>query len=253
MSGAHVLHDALLQPATGGRSQPRQGAGVFVSKNPKQLRKTVVSVHADPGPPVTLTRVGDVGAISPAIEKYLADLADAVASEERERGRSRKVTVDILGRYRFDRDLVPVCKTPQVTVTFRTVHSAKGLEADFIVIPNMTSGLYGFPSNIVDDPVLNLAMAEPDPFPHAEERRLFYVALTCARREVRLVTVAGQESPFVVELIRDGLVQIEEADGADAVEVCPQCSNGTLSRRTGRYGEFWGCSTFPRCRYTRSL
>ena len=44
-------------------------------------------------------------------------------------------------------------------------------------------GRYGFPSEIVDDPVLDDAEAQPDAFVHAEERRLFYRAvLEGARR-----------------------------------------------------------------------
>ncbi|MBQ9469391.1 MAG: topoisomerase DNA-binding C4 zinc finger domain-containing protein [Bacteroidales bacterium] len=29
---------------------------------------------------------------------------------------------------------------------------------------------------------------------------------------------------------------------------CPRCSGG-LVLRNGRYGKFYGCSNFPRCRY----
>lgn len=47
--------------------------------------------------------------------------------------------------------------------------------------------------------MLDLAMADPDPYPHAEERRLFYVALTRARRGLRVVRCRREESPFVVE------------------------------------------------------
>ncbi|MBW4770309.1 NERD domain-containing protein [Prevotella jejuni] len=31
--------------------------------------------------------------------------------------------------------------------------------------------------------------------------------------------------------------------------VCPRCG-GTLVRREGRYGSFWGCSNYPNCRFT---
>ena len=48
------------------------------------------------------------------------------------------------------------------------------------MMPNPTTGTYGFPSDIAGDPVLHLAMPSPDTFTHAEERRLFYVALTRA-------------------------------------------------------------------------
>lgn len=36
-----------------------------------------------------------------------------------------------------------------------------------------------------------------------------------------------------------------------AEKVCPRCG-GELRRRSGRYGEFFGCSGFPACRYTEN-
>ena len=34
-------------------------------------------------------------------------------------------------------------------------------------------------------------------------------------------------------------------------ELCPQCGRGVLLKRSGKYGEFYGCSNYPSCRYTR--
>jgi len=31
---------------------------------------------------------------------------------------------------------------------------------------------------------------------------------------------------------------------------CPSCATGTLVRRTGTAGPFWGCSAYPNCKYT---
>ncbi len=31
---------------------------------------------------------------------------------------------------------------------------------------------------------------------------------------------------------------------------CPRC-NGVLVRRIGKFGQFWGCSNFPRCHFTK--
>lgn len=39
------------------------------------------------------------------------------------------------------------------------------------------------------------------------------------------------------------------SEAAMKVKVCPKCGN-VLKRRTGKYGEFWGCTSFPDCRYT---
>ncbi|WP_268877755.1 topoisomerase DNA-binding C4 zinc finger domain-containing protein [Priestia abyssalis] len=34
--------------------------------------------------------------------------------------------------------------------------------------------------------------------------------------------------------------------------VCPKCG-GELSMRKGKYGSFYGCSNFPKCRYTKQV
>ena len=35
-------------------------------------------------------------------------------------------------------------------------------------------------------------------------------------------------------------------------KICPRCGQ-TMKKRNGRYGEFWGCSGYPGCRYTENL
>jgi DNA helicase-4 len=106
----------------------------------------------------------------------------------------------------------------------------------------------GFPSRIEDDPVLQLAMPSEDAFADSEERRLFYVALTRAKKSVTLVTVTHKESPFITELVKDCQIEVSDLAGAIvANKVCPVCQKGFLVQRTGRYGLFMGCSRFPRC------
>lgn len=36
------------------------------------------------------------------------------------------------------------------------------------------------------------------------------------------------------------------------LKLCPRCGE-ILQRRNGRFGEFWGCSGYPRCRYTENI
>lgn len=40
--------------------------------------------------------------------------------------------------------------------------------------------------------------------------------------------------------------------GTDAIKICPKCQM-PMKKRSGRYGEFWGCTGFPKCRYTENL
>lgn len=43
-----------------------------------------------------------------------------------------------------------------------------------------------------------------------------------------------------------------KSDGSDP-RVCPNCGNGQLSLKLGKFGAFVGCSNYPECRYTRPL
>ena len=224
-------------------------ARTFVSKNPNQFNKPMRSAHQDPGVAVAVIRADDVVG---ALASYLGDLSAAVADGRIPSERSGTVSVDVLGRYGFERDVLPRHPPSNLHVTFRTVHGSKGLEADYIVLPGMTTGTYGFPSNIADDPVLDLAMPAPESFAHAEERRLFYVALTRARRGVTLITSPLRMSPFVVELLDDPHVTVT-GDSDAPIEVCPLCGQGTMVERNSKFGPFLGCSTFPACKHKRDL
>lgn len=222
-------------------------SSAFVNKNPRQLRKQVRSIHPERGPCIQLIRDKDPAR---ALQQFLQRLSKEIESEEVLSGKHARTTVDVLGRYRHDKELMPKDIPSNIDVKFRTVHGSKGLEADYIVIANAKSGVYGFPSTIADDPVLDLAMSERDTFEHAEERRLFYVALTRARRQVIVLSPPGLESPFVIELNDSKDVEQIGADGdtAAGLKICSICGLGTLVPRQGPYGEFLGCSRFPACR-----
>lgn len=118
---------------------------------------------------------------------------------------------------------------------------------------NVSQG--AFPSAIRDDPLLELVMLSGDSYPHAEERRLFYVALTRARESVLLVSRAGKESPFLAELAKAQHVTVSH-DGSNAhQQTCPDCRLGRQVVRTRRSDghPFRGCSRYPQCTWTAGL
>lgn len=218
-------------------------SSTFVRKNPKQIAKTVRSLNPDAADAVRIFRVADARQASAGVQARLAEIATEAAD------RGRKLTVFLLGRYKSDSIAMPATYDHRwLDVKFSTVHASKGLEADHVIVTGMSTDGLGFPSRVIDDPVLQLAMPSGDDYPHAEERRLFYVAITRARATVTLITVARKESAFVTELMREQKIEVRNVDGSeDMTSICPQCGKGFLITRSSRFGRFIGCTAFPRC------
>ncbi len=86
-------------------------------------------------------------------------------------------------------------------IEFLTVHKSKGLEADYVILLQCNKDIYGFPSLISDDPVLNHVLTKSDQFPYGEERRLFYVAITRAKIKTIILYNRNFPSVFVEEFL----------------------------------------------------
>ena len=126
----------------------------------------------------------------------------------------------LLGRFNVDQFRLAHCSKfnlssdgiefrprPDLKIRFLTVHQSKGLEADYVIILNNREAKLGFPAHVKDPPLKSelVKIAEElrlDQVSVNEERRLFYVALTRAKKQVILLTVDGKESSFIKELRR---------------------------------------------------
>ena len=146
-----------------------------------------------------------------------------------------------------------------VKIQFMTVHKAKGLEADNVIVVNFNNSAMGFPNQLSDDPLLELVLTESDKHLYAEERRLFYVALTRSRNRVCLIANRNCPSEFVGELQKDNYspersVKVRAVGFQDegAVVRCPRCKTGRLVSHFNQEKnfEFVGCSNYPRCDYS---
>jgi hypothetical protein len=132
----------------------------------------------------------------------------------------RDSSILLLGRFQIDRFRLAHCSKfnltsdgiefhprPDLKIRFLTVHQSKGLEADYVIILNNRDAKLGFPAHVKDPPLKTelVKIAEELGLDQAsinEERRLFYVALTRAKKQVILLTVDGKESSFIKELRR---------------------------------------------------
>ena len=132
----------------------------------------------------------------------------------------RDSSILLLGRFQIDRlrllhctqfkltsDSIEFQTRPDLKIRFLTVHQSKGLEADYVIILNNREAKLGFPAHVKDPPlkaelVRIVGELKLDQVSINEERRLFYVALTRAKKQVILLTVDGKESSFIKELRR---------------------------------------------------
>ena len=181
-------------------------ASQFVQANPEQLRKHVRARANNGQPSIVLKRYATPAHMLALCEACLQDSLGLLIKHIRDQQNAsgKAVSVYILGRYRHQRPpglhRWNTC-FPQLDIQYQTVHSAKGLEADVVIVLGLGTGRYGFPAQVRDDPLISLVMPAVEHFPDAEERRLFYVAMTRARHRVYLLADMHQPSPFVTELI----------------------------------------------------
>ncbi|WP_312236651.1 UvrD-helicase domain-containing protein [Stenotrophomonas sp.] len=227
-------------------------SSAFVSRNPAQIPKRVSSRAPQHGAALRAFQVASREQLRDAVAQYLTQLQQQLDSGAAAPGRDGKLQVFVLGRYNADRAYVPtdwkVRHGHCMEVTFLTAHRAKGAEADYVILPGMLDR--SFPNVRADDPVLSLAMPHGDAYPLGEERRLFYVALTRARRSVAMFSVRGRRSSFLAELVQAGAVTVTSLDGRAISDTpCPACGVGVIVPRTGKFGAFESCSSYPRCEY----
>ena len=85
-------------------------------------------------------------------------------------------------------------------ITFMTIHGSKGIQADHVFILNNRRGPGGFP-DMRGESILIRSLLNGHGDKLADERRLFYVALTRARKSVYLVSINNNESEYIRECI----------------------------------------------------
>ena len=113
-----------------------------------------------------------------------------------------------------------------VKVKYKTIHGAKGLEAQVVFILGLNSAPGGFPDSWMQDKIYHIIKKTEYNTLLEEERRLFYVALTRAIKHVYLMSQKGNVSEFVKDIPKELiLIQENEQQGfVVALALCEQCS-----------------------------
>ncbi|ANX11667.1 hypothetical protein ABE41_006575 [Fictibacillus arsenicus] len=236
-------------------------AGNFVMRNKKQIKKNLVSGKNNDQPLRIFGYTGEnekLSSLKHLIEQIVNDYGP-------------KAQIMLLGRNNFDikfvdenddfdvkntKDNIKVTykKYPELDIFFLTAHRSKGLESDNVIIINTSNSLLGFPNRVADDPILSLVITSQDELELAEERRLFYVALTRTKNVTYVLTPDLKMSVFIKELIDTQGIEYEILQGNTTITNnpnCPKCVQGYLKIRVNgkTKKEFLGCSNYPNCEY----
>lgn len=248
-------------------------AGGFIQRNSEQIRKQLISPKRIEDPVIIYTydstskgrdgnrRSGANYALSLAVETALGKLLEYKKKENKVPG-----PILLLGRFGFDGDhlersglfeyinrgdKIKSVRYPELNITFMTAHSSKGLGYDDVIIVNGKNETYGFPSKIEDDPVLAFVIKGDRSIDYAEERRLFYVAMTRTKNRVFFVAPEQNPSEFLLELKRDYKNVILQGNWNEEVvktqkKVCPLCGYPLQLKYKKAYGlRLYMCTNEP--------
>lgn len=230
-------------------------ASRFIMQNSRQMPKSIESHTVVDSPSVSLVRasMGNDTVKAEVIQRTVERVSQIAKAGS---------SVYFLARFKHDLPNLRALAIQYPNLAFKqdSIHSSKGKEADYVIHLGLGKGKYGLPSEIVTHPLIEALQPKAEPYPHAEERRLFYVALTRARHRVYLLCDMARCSPFVKELI-DGKypLQLEELPSSPeqlnaTIADCPVCTQGNLVNRVRRVDNspFIGCSNWPQCTHNES-
>lgn len=233
-------------------------AGGFVQKNSSQIRKQLISPkHLED--PIKIVPFDDkikpMNALANVIEQIIGEILSEFGAQR---------SILLIGRYNYDmyklyrtgqfselpNGRVKSTKYPDANISFMTAHSSKGLGYDNVILINMFEGKFGFPCQIEDDPIIKLVTYEDNSMPFAEERRLFYVALTRTKNRVYIATPKNRPSRFLIELIKDFNIPHTNDINMQVVDLfnlrCPVCGFPLKYEFNKNYGlNLWICTNDP--------
>ena len=252
-------------------------AGNFIQKNSNQIKKALISPKRINNPvfihtyddSYSLNKPTEKGGVFYNIGFALNEIIGQIIKFNSIEKKSQIPSILLIGRYGFDAR--NMCKSNQfsydeksgnvfsskygskVKLSFMTAHSSKGLSAENVIIINAKDNTYGFPSKVEDDPILKLVVSYDDTYNYAEERRLFYVALTRTKNRVFIITPKNRPSEFIKELLNEphnypnltltGELSANAKENTDVKNKCPKCGYPMQLKWNKNYGlKLWICT-----------
>lgn len=169
-------------------------AGSFIMKNPRQMKKKLKS-NKSISKPIVVCYYKNVK------DDFYKLLASIPYPQIMVLGRNNYDIFSVLNnKLKIENNQIYF---PNKNVYYKTIHKAKGLEEEQVIIINLTNDIHSLPSKVKDEKILKYVIKHFDIYPFEEERRLFYVALTRTKNRCYLFVSQNNPSIFVKELIKN--------------------------------------------------
>jgi len=196
----------------------------FILRNPSQIHKQINGDHRK-NTPIKVVMSENINDDSLALIKILQSID--LASD-----------IQIISRYNHDiyrlkeHDGIKIVSPDIISwhnkeIPFCSMHKSKGITRDIVIVLNMNSTSTGMPATRENDPITDLLLSKSEKYPFAEERRLFYVAITRARLATYLIAERKHPSSFLFEISED-LNDLYQ-------KLCPRCRIGELIKSNNKY------------------
>lgn len=216
-------------------------SGEFVMQNTRQIPKELIAKGETASYGQSLNFYWDTDPITHVenIKKVIAEIGKDALDPNSE--------LFIIARY--NRSLPKLSEVDGLwagPVSISTIHRAKGLEADHVIVLDVNSSGVGFPSLIQDDPLLDLVRDQDFSFPNASERRVFYVGISRARKATHVISSIKAPSTFALEMHKS---ESGEHIGFEESKIsnCPSCKSGWLIKKEKVRG--LSCTNWPVCKF----
>ncbi|MEL0649447.1 UvrD-helicase domain-containing protein [Pseudoalteromonas agarivorans] len=243
--GSHSL--TMLQKTFRYNNSISDVAGRFVMQNLEQYKKHIITHTQVTAPQVIL--LDDLYQGTKSIEIKVQQTISTIEKND------ASASIAILSRYRYMLNGVQQHlkgKKHTNPLYFWTLHSAKGLEADYCIIIGFEQGKLGFPSDNQDNLLVESLLPKQDSFTHSQERRLLYVGITRAKHKSYLIADPYACSAFIKELINDDYPIHIASDLFKKSKLqqrqCVTCSDGLITPKSGKYGDYFSCTNTQLCK-----
>ena len=167
-------------------------ASKFIMKNNKQIKKNMNSTKSLKHPIELIAYTQKVKTFKKIIDKIL------------------NYSKDIMILYRNNKDIYNyidkeftldnnVLHYKNARLKHYSVHKSKGLESEYVILINCNNEKLGFPNKIEDNQIIQ-KIIKYEEMKYAEERRLFYVAITRTKEKVFILYDKNNPSIFIKEI-----------------------------------------------------